>query len=346
MKKENHIREAIDESLQNIHFNAQDTRKVLRAVRSQSTEPAPRKASPQRNSGRLGYALAAAMLVMIIAPVSLIALRLHHDEHPAIKTIAAAPTEATSVPLDIVLPADQIIDSSLIPSDDSLQADDGIFTESDAIAAARACFEARCDTSIFTFEEYTVSVQAAFEYGSDPSAAHYEVSMKSIYDNGCSFRVIVSAPDGEIVSCSTPRLATVPMYLNSESPEVRSWYEEYGPYLFTWPLDAQAEFSRRYEGATLRMPREDEADTQIIARRFGPHIHVSELTDDPDEHNLQYYITLCSERASADGVARYQVYCFAGQEITDTLPPTYALITFRASDGEFESKQILTTAGL
>lgn len=343
MRKKTLIHDAIDKSLQDVHFSAQDMHSVLRQTRMQQHEIQPQKTSTRGRPAYFGYALAAAMLIVIIAPVSFFALRGQSRLVPTTNPLCAAPGEAQSGPHDAVSDGDPL---SAAPSASITASplDDGVFDERDAIAAARACFETQCDTSVFAFEEYDVTLAEA---GSDSDAPDsFVVEMNSIYDNGCSFRVVLSRENGDIISYSTPRLATTPMYLNTQSAEVLAWYEQYGPHMFTWPMDAQAEFSRRYEGAALRMPREGEVDAETIAKRFGSHIHVSELTSDPDEHQLTYYTTLYSERSSADGVARYQVYCFAGGEITDTLPPVFALITFRASDGEFESKQILSTSGL
>lgn len=322
MKKDDRIRNAIDESLGSVRFNAQDMRAVLRAARCQ--EP-PAGKPVRRKRMRLDFALAVAMVVIVVAPLSVFALRARNTQTADIKTLAAAGT-ATDAPDAAGTPDAQ---AALSPAPDV-----AALSESDAIRIARACFEAECDTSVFTFEEYTVSVSCA--------DGEYTVCMESVYDNGCAFRVVVASPSGDVLSWSPPQLATVPAFLNSESPEVLAWYDKYGPYLFTWPLDVQAEFARRYEGCALRQPREGEVDEAYIRAQtpvFAEALGV-------EGGALAVYPMLCSESSSADGRARYQIYCFAGEGITDSLPETCLLATMLAADGTIESMQILSTSAL
>ena len=211
-----------------------------------------------------------------------------------------------------------------------------MISEAEAIAAARACFEAKCDTSVFSFDEYTVSLTETAEADGSPSMP---VLMRSIYDNGCSFTVMLGAQSGDVLRFSTPRLATVPAFLNSESVEVQAWYDKLGPYTFTWSQENQAEFSRRYEGAALRTARSGElsaADAQTAALKAA-----SDTFAQLGETGAHYaYPTLYAERASADGVARYVVRCYA-QPVTQTLPSPCVLVTLRAGDGTVESVQLV-----
>jgi len=242
----------------------------------------------------------------------------------------------TPAPQESALPAEA---PSEIPSEVPDAPPAAAMSESEAIRIARACFEENCDTGIFTFEEYTVDVQSAFDYGA-ADARHIEVTLSSIYDNGCSFRVSIDPASGSVLSFSTPRLATEPTRLSLESEEVSAWYEKNGAYAFTWPLEEQAEFSRRYEGGMIRLPREGEADEKTIANRFA--LHIDELITRTGEHAVGYYITLYDGKAYADGLARYQVYCFPGGEIKNELPDTYMILTFLAQDGTFETSQMIS----
>lgn len=335
MKKDNPIRDAIDESLYGIRFNAEDMRSVLRATRSQDMRDAqpPRRRESARRHRRLDFAFAMVMAVMVIAPLSVFAFK---AQSARTTSIAAAPGQTASVSAPTAQPGEDVI---LTPVPESTPPSAGAFTESEAIRIARDCFSELCDTTVFTFEEYTVSTGRV--EGED-GREDYLVSMNSIYDNGCSFSVVIDPDDGSVLSTSTPRLATVPTHLNSASAEVQSWYEKNGPYIFTWAPEDQAEFSRRYEGCTLRLPREGEISSSH-AESCAVDIAFSLLPE--NKGSLFLYTVLYSERSFGDGVARYQVYAFT-DEIIDTLPETYALITLRASDGTVESSQLLSTAGL
>lgn len=245
MKRDNRIYRAIDESLDSVHFNARDTYAVLNAVRNQGAS----HRAPKRRM-RLDLIFAACMAALILVPLSVFALRAQRASIADITQsidpiIAASSGEQAGRTQDTALPDGDT-------AAETKSAFSPAISESEAIQAARACFEALCDTTVFTFEEYTVDVQAAFPYGSDPAQAHYEVTMKSIYDNGCTFTVVVSAHDGRVVSHSTPKLATVPTFIDSQSAEIRAWYDKYGEDRTAWPTDMQAEFSRRYEGAAKR----------------------------------------------------------------------------------------------
>lgn len=335
MKKDNPIRDAIDESLYGIRFNAQDMRSVLRVTRSQEmrdAQPQRRRVSAKRHR-RLDFAFAMVMAVMVIAPLSVFALK---AQSARTTNIAAAPGQAASVPASTAQPGEDVI-LTPVPATAAPAASDA-FTESEAIRIARECFNELCDTTVFTFEEYTVST----DYVEVDGGAEYVVNMNSIYDNGCSFSVVIDSRDGSVLSTSTPRLATVPTHLNSQSAEVQSWYEKNGPYIFTWSSEDQAEFSRRYEGCTLRLARGDEISASD-AEAHAVDIAFSLLPE--NKGSIFLYTVLYSERSFSDGIARYQVYAFT-DEVTDTLPETYALITLRASDGEVESSQRLSTEEL
>ena len=298
MKNDPKIQSALDESLSSVHFDARDMHRVLRAVREQEAPVRP-SSRRKRRPLRLGFMAAVATAALVIVPLSLFALRARRIAVSKITSVTAAgtqgivSTEAPAGHVDILLATPVPRDARPVSG----------FGESAAIQAARACFEAQCDTTIFTFDEYAVDVSAV----SDDSGAltSYVVTMESIYGNGCEFRVVVSATDGAIVSYSTPRLATVPAALDPQSDEVQAWYERYGDQIFTWPLEIQAEFSRRYEGGTMRMPLEGETDAETISAVCQAYLAGQNAGT---EYSL--CMSLYSERAFPDGVARYRVYGF------------------------------------
>lgn len=310
MKSDPRIRSAIDTSLSSVHFDERNIRAVLRAARRQDAPPALRRRA------RWDWALATAMLALVLVPLSLFALRAGGTQTADIRTLAGVgqdtPPAVSSAPADATLPAQ-----------------DAALSESDAIRIARACFEAECDTSVFAFEEYAVSVRFA--------ADACTVRMECVYDNGCAFEVVISLPSGAVASWSDPRLATVPSGIRHESAEVQTWYDKYGPMLYAWPMDEQAEFSRRYEGAALRMPREGELQPEALpASLLSVCADMLGLPQD----ELTLYPMLYSEAASADGQARYLVYCCRTDESSKPL----LLATLRAADGAIESIQPLAAA--
>lgn len=318
MKKNPIIRDAIDESLSGIHFNAQDMRSVMRAVRRGEERRAP--ARPKRRM-RLDLAFSMALIVMIALPVSLFTLRARGAQTTA---IVAAPGLTTPRPLTTASPTDALPEGTPLP---------GALSESEAIQIARACFEAQCDTTVFSFEEYTVDTAFMEDASGLPC---YRVTMESVYDNNCLFVVLVSAEDGALLQYSTPRLATVPAYLRVDSPEVQSWFEKNGDHLFTWPQDVQAEFSRRYEGCMLRTAREGEitpeqASQLALDAAQNVFAQLGLSAQEPCAYPMLY-----SERASSDGAARYTVYCFA-QPIGETLPTPCVLVTLSADSGAVEA---------
>ena len=306
MKKPSIIRDAIDESLSGVCFSGEDARSVLRAVRNRESAP-ERPARPRRRM-RLDLAFACAMLLMLVAPVSFFALRVRNT--PA-TNVAAGPGGASALPQITAAPQEDRIVTPDAHTDE----------ERIAILAARACFEAQCDTSIFTFEEYAVSV------GSEGS--RYTVDMTCIYGNGCRFTVVVDMPSGEVVQYSTPELATVPAYLDADSPEILAWYDKNGPFVFTWPAEEQAEFSRRYEGGALRMPRAGELsfeEAKALAR-----LSAAEMLGLEDAFAYAYP-SLYAENARTGEAACYVVYC-SQLPVTDALPTEglTATVTFGAT---------------
>lgn len=325
MQDKDSIRNAIDESLSGVRFNANDMRSVMRAVRSREEE----REQPvrRRRAFRPDFAFAVMLAVIVIAPVSLMFVRSR-----GMRPVAVAPGVPTVRPTiaATVAPFDE--EATPNPELDAISPG-----ESEAIRVAKACFEATCDTSVFSFEEYSVSVTSQAQAD---GSTHYTVSMNSVYDNGCSFTAVVSLPSGEVVQHSTPRLATVPTFFDSSSAEVRSWYDKYGPYLFTWDAQAQVEFSRRYEGAAIRLPVEGEltyaeaasAAVQAIAQRAEYASLFASVTA---------YPVLYAENGSADAAARYVVYCF-GAPVTDALSGPCLLVTLTQGGHTVESIQQLT----
>ena len=311
MKSDPRIRNAIDESLSSVHFDGRDMHAVLRAARQRDRASAPRRRA------RWDWALATAMLMVVLVPLSLFALRANRTQTADIHTLAGIGQDAVSA-------------SPTAQADSTHSAQAAALSESDAIRIARACFEAECDTSVFTFEEYAVSVRFA--------ADACTVLMTSVYDNGCTFEVVISLPSGTVGSFSDPRQATVPSGIRHDSAEVQTWYDKYGAMLYTWPMDEQAEFSRRYEGAALRMPRAGEPEPDALLASLLP-ICADMLGLTQDE--LTLYPMLYSETASSDGQARYLVYCCH----TDDPAAPLLLATLRAADGSIESIQPLSSAG-
>lgn len=296
MKHDSLIRDAIDESLSGVRFDERDTRSVLRAVRAREHEPQTEQPAQKRRL-RLDLAFACAMLLILVVPVSYFALRAQHERTAS---VVAGPGGSTAVPqATAARQEDRIVSPA-----QSARTDE----ESAAIRAARACFEAHCDTGIFTFEEYAVSVSS--------EGSRYTVDMTCIYGNGCRFTVVVDMPSGDIVGYSTPELATTPAYLDADAPEILAWYDKNGPFVFTWPAEEQAEFSRRYEGGTLRMPRAGELsfeEAKTLAR-----LSASEMLGLEDAFAYAYP-SLYAENARTGEAACYVVYC-SQLPVTDALP--------------------------
>lgn len=314
MKHNSIIRDAIDESLSGVRFNEHDTRSVLRAVRAREHEPQTERPAQKRRL-RLDLAFACAMLLILVVPVSYFALRAQHERTA---NVVAGPGGATAVPQATAARQEDRIVSPAQPA----RTDE----ESAAIRAARACFEAHCNTDIFTFEEYTVSVSS--------EGSRYTVDMTCIYGNGCRFTVVVDMPSGDIVGYSTPELATTPAYLDADAPEILAWYDKNGPFVFTWPAEEQAEFSRRYEGGTLRMPRAGELsfeEAKALAR-----LSASEMLG-LEETFAYAYPSLYAENAHTGEAACYVVYC-SQLPVTDALPTEglTATVTFSTAGEDVE----------
>ena len=314
MKKDSKIREAIDESLCSVRFNAQDERAVMAAIRG-------RRVKAKKRARRLNLVYAMGLLLLLVVPVSAFTL---HTRHLSAANIAA-PGE------DRVLSPDSTPEAAAVsPLVSSTSAPNGMLTELEAIQAARACFESLCDTSIFSFDEYSIDCQR--------SGDAYVVLMTSIYGNGCSFSVTVNALSGEIIHHSAAELATQPTYLSEDSPEVQSWYAKYGQAVYLWAENVQVEFSRRYEGATLRAAKDGDftrEQAQAIAKAAAIDVYAAQGLADAAIDPLCYPM-LFSERAFDDGVARYLVVC----------GPDRALESNDSTDGEisWDDFQELKTA--
>lgn len=313
MKQDNFIRDAIDESLSSVRFSERDARSVLRAVRNREEIPEHRPARRRR----LQPVLAIAMTLVMIIPVGLFALRLS----------GTRPTAAPGI--DHILPVSTPSASANPQSEFPADTDE----INKAIQLARTCFESVCDTSIFSFEEYTVGTSCI---QLDSRSREYTVTLTSIYGNGCSFSVTVAMPQAEVTHYTTPSLATVPAYIDSSQlkpaegfsySKLATWYTKYGPHLITWPQDAQAEFSRRYEGAMLRTAKEGEL-TADHAVTLAKELIAKHLPSQDKGIDLYGYAMLYSERAGADGIARYVVSVYPSA-IEDTLPEPLGTVSFR-----------------
>lgn len=316
MKRDNPIRDAIDESLSGVRFNAHDERNVLRAIRSREEDAAP---PVRRRRFHPGLAIVLTLAAVVAVPMSLAAVR---GQRTRVVTAANGLTTVRPSVTPAVPEEDPILETS---------------ERAEILRAARACFEARCDTSVFSFDEYAVDI------ASQPQAngvTRYTVSLACVYDNGCRFTAVIDSPSYAVVSYSTPELATVPTFFDESSAEVQSWYERYGRHLFTWDISAQAEFSRRYEGASLRENRDGEL-TPDGARAAARQAVLGAGLFEP----LFAYPTLLSERACGDGAARYVVYCFP-HEAGEALTGPCAVVTLFAAGGDVESVEPLSSEEL
>ena len=132
MKKDPTIREAIDESLCAVRFNAQDERNVMAAIHG-------RRVRAKKRARRLNLAFAAGLLLLLVLPVS--AFTLHTRRLSAVN--AAAPGEDRIFSPDVTPEAT----AARSPLATANAAASGALTEQDAIQAARTCFETLCDTS-------------------------------------------------------------------------------------------------------------------------------------------------------------------------------------------------------
>ncbi len=317
MKKDPAIREAIDESLCSVRFNAQDERNVLSAIHG-------RRAKARKRARRLNFAYALSLLLLLVMPVTAFTLHARRIGPADI----AAPGE------DLILSPDATSAPRTSARPHATAAQSGL-SEQDAIRAARTCFESLCDTSIFSFDEFTVSCRRTDDA--------YVVLMTSIYGNGCSFSVTVDASSGEIIHHSAAELATQPTYLSEDSPEVQSWYAKYGYAVYLWAENVQVEFSRRYEGAALRAAKDGDItreQAQAIAKAAAKADYAAQGLADAAIEPLCYPM-LFSERAFDDGVARYLVVCCPDRpadgnpEALKTAPDV--LVMMNAQTGEVES---------
>lgn len=122
---------------------------------------------------------------------------------------------------------------------------------------------------------------------------------------------------------------------------MQSWYDKYGSSIGLWAENVQVEFSRRYEGATLRA-----ATAADLTREQAQSIAKAAAAADYAAQGLADIEPLCypmlfSERAFDDGVARYLVICCpdrpadASAEALKTAPDV--LVLMNAQTGEVES---------
>ena len=322
MKKDPSIRYAIDESLSSVRFNAQDERSVLRRVRAQRQEEKPPVRAKKRGL-RLDFAFAMGMVLVLVIPLTVFTLHAG-----SLRTQRIVPLADTNPSVDA--PSVKVSETAQ-PVASAAPVSDSVIDESAAIRAARDCYNAVCDTSIFSFEEFTVTCTlGASQYPADMEGdAQYTVVMESVYGNGCTFEVYVDAQNGSVLH-SNPKYATHPSIGALESEKAQAWYKKNGSCLLTWQPAAQAEFSRRYEGATLREAKDGEisfAQAAEIAKNAAASYDAAFC-----------YPLLFSERTAADGTARYRVFCFA-DEITGDAPSAQpaAVVVLNAATGAVES---------
>lgn len=312
MKKDPTIREAIDESLCSVRFNAQDERAVLAAIHG-------RRAKAKKRARRLNFAFAMGLLVLLVAPVTAFTL---HSRRLGTTDIAAPGSDPILSPA-----ATAAATASAPPAATPLRA----LTEQEALQAARACFESVCDTSVFSFDEYAVSCERQGDA--------YFVLMTSIYGNGCTFSVTVDALTGEILQHSPVDLATQPASDAAVSAEAKTWTQKFGSNLFSWSADDQTEYARRYKGATLREPRSDEIPFEQAAQIASQAAKVVFEENGLSADAPRCYPMLYAERADENGLAHYRVFCFAAPPTEPATRETYVLVTLNPATGSVESTE-------
>lgn len=198
------IRDAIDESLCGIHFSTQDMHSVLRSVRRPSKNHS--RGVPMRRR-RLDLAFAAAMLLLVVAPFSLFALRAQRVRPVTVAASGGATPVPNILPLATPAPTQIAVSPTVAPPEQTARPLAPI-SQDEALRIARQCFETHCDTDVSAFDEY--ALQTTLIQPSE-GCAQYIVRMDSIYGNGCSFTVVVSAENGEVIQYSSPSMATQPM---------------------------------------------------------------------------------------------------------------------------------------
>ena len=163
--------------------------------------------------------------------------------------------------------------------------------------------------------------------------------MTSIYGNGCTFSVTVDALTGEILQHSPVDLATQPASDAAVSAEAKTWTQKFGSNLFSWSAADQAEYARRYKGATLREPRGGEIPfeqaAQIASQAAKAVFKANGLSADAP----LCYPMLYAERADENGVAHYRVFCFAAPPAEPATRETYVLVTLNPATGSVESTE-------
>lgn len=328
------MRDAIDASLSSVRFGEADERAVFRAVSGRG-----RRAREKRRvfAPQLGFALAA--LALVAAPLYLSLFRAQDE-----RIVAAAPGSGATATADAhadttLLPADATnapVLGTPLPTPAAGEAEKS--ADVDAVEAvtraARECFEAECDTAVFSFDEFAVSVSEGAREGEETL---YSVKLESLYDNGCAFTALVAYPSLEIVQHSTPELATNPTFFAGAGKE--DFYEHFGPYPFSWDEQTQIEFSRRYEGGACRAPREGELTREQAAAAAEKAVR-EDARFSASFPEVCTYPMLYDRQVNGDSVPRYLVYCFASP-VTDSLEGPCALVTLRAADGRVESVEAL-----
>ena len=320
------IHSAIDDSLCTVRFNAEDARSVISSIHNQRACKSSRK---KRRKMKPELLFTGSLLLVLVLPLTLYAIRstenikaITHISGPAAMGDAQQ-TQYSPDSLSPDSPADFTPAAS--PAAQGAATENAFLfelSESEALRIARQCFEEQCDTGIFSFEEYHAQTKLSED-------GRYTITLESIYENGCRFTVVLSAETGEVLQYSAPRLATIPSHVDNASPQIRAWYEQYGAHLFTWPQDVQAEFSRRYQGGTLRAAREGEIsyeDAKSAVRTpveaYAPGLFTA------------FYPVLYSERAASNGRAFYLVYCYTDdtEEAFENSEPM--MVSFDALTGD------------
>ncbi|MFR5796846.1 MAG: sigma factor [Christensenellales bacterium] len=123
------------------------------------------------------------------------------------------------------------------------------------------------------------------------------------------------------------------------SAEAKTWTQKFGSNLFSWSAADQAEYARRYKGATLREPRGGEIPfeqaAQIASQAAKAVFEANGLSADAP----LCYPMLYAERADENGAAHYRVFCFAAPPAEPATHETYVLVTLNPATGSVESTE-------
>ena len=161
------------------------------------------------------------------------------------------------------------------------------------IQSTRDLYNELCNTSVFTFDEFTVKTDVT----SDDVCI---VTMNSIYDNGCSFTARFDMKTGDLIDHSDPEKATMPSAHSSDT--AKAWFNKYGPDFWSWPQEARDEYTRRYafiqdsQSLGLSLTEAEAIAVEAAASYFE------------DSENVTGYASLSSDQVGQ--APQYIVFCY------------------------------------